>query len=123
MQLATGKHEPAADNFDRALNLCRQAGNPNGEAEVLNNIGDLMLATNHPERALTSHESALGIAVSARNPFEQARAFQGIATCHLRQGRTTKAITTLRKALPIYQQIGSARAALVESMLKQVGPD
>jgi tetratricopeptide (TPR) repeat protein len=118
----TGDHLAAGETFTQALNLHRELEAPLGEAEVLNNLGELSLASAAPAQARTYHNHALAIATEIGSLLEEARALEGIGRYHLSHGHSDEGAAQLRKALTIYQSIGSPNAPRVEATLRDLGP-
>jgi tetratricopeptide (TPR) repeat protein len=81
MQLAEGDHDAAAASLRRSLELYTELGVRNGEAEVLNTTGQLLLASGQPAPALAHFKQALRIATEIALRAEQLRAQSGIDRC------------------------------------------
>src|SRR4029077_392431 len=105
-----GAHAEAQASLDRAVELYQGLGDQSGEAEALNNLGELALRTGDHERARELHEHALVIATKITAPREQARAHEGIGRSYLSEGDLERGETSVRQAVQIYQQIGSPHA-------------
>jgi tetratricopeptide (TPR) repeat protein len=121
VQQATGDYRAAATNLTRALQLSRDIGDQNGEAESLNGMGELSSACSRSAEACTSYEQALAIARDIGAPAEEARALEGIGRCQLDDGRPGEGAAQLRQALAIYQRLGSPHAQWVETTLRDHG--
>ncbi len=52
---------------------------------------------------------------------EEALALEGIGKCHLRDGKRAAGVESLRRALAIYEQIGSSRGGDVQRILDELG--
>jgi len=113
----TGDHPAATACYEQALERYREVGDRTGEAELLNNMGDLALTFEAPAQAHTHYELALTVAVGITSAHEETRALEGIGQCQLRQGHPDAAAPPLRQALAIYQRLGSANAQRVEKVL------
>jgi tetratricopeptide (TPR) repeat protein/transcriptional regulator with XRE-family HTH domain len=100
-----------------ALELYHSLGHRLGQAEVLNNLGEL-LAVSDPSEARDCHEQALDIARSIRALLEEARALEGIGNCGIHDANAENGRVQLRRALEIYQQIGSPFADRVDRTLR-----
>ena len=121
MQRLTGDYPAATASHARALKLYRDLHNRLGEANALNNMGELSLVSATPAEALARHNQAHAIATDIASPLEEARAQEGIGRCHLQDGQTVEGAASLRHALAIYQRIGSASAGRVQTTLRGMG--
>ena len=101
----------------QALALYRNLGNRHGEAEALNNLGQVLGKSLAAEDARVHHGRALGIAQALGTPLEEARALEGIGHCHLQQGQANEGEAFLRQALALYQRLGSPDTQRVETTL------
>jgi tetratricopeptide (TPR) repeat protein/transcriptional regulator with XRE-family HTH domain len=119
-QQLTGDYPAAAASHQQALELSRYAGRL-AQAETLNCLGELASRTANGHQARDHHARALPIARDLGASPEEARALEGIGYSHLRDGDPAQAAATLRKALAIYQSIGSPAARRVEETLRQHG--
>lgn len=100
-----------------ALELYRDLGHLLGQAEVLNNLGD-MYAVSDPGQARARHEQALEIARRIYAVLEEARALEGIGNIRITEAGTGDESGYLRRALELYQQLGSPHAARVSETLR-----
>lgn len=100
-----------------ALELYRDLGHLLGQAEVLNNLGD-MYAVSDPGQARACHEQALEIARRIYAVLEEARALEGIGNIRITEAGTADESGYLRRALELYQQLGSPHAARVSETLR-----
>jgi Tfp pilus assembly protein PilF len=114
---ATGHHPAAASTLEQTLNLFRDVGDADGEAETLNHIGQLLLDAATPTAAYQQFTAALNIARRIGTPTHQARALEGIGHCLLHQSHHHDGIQHLHDALAIYRRINSPRADRVETSL------
>jgi Tfp pilus assembly protein PilF len=78
-----------------------------GQAEVLNNLGELLYRSPDLGRARDYHSQALAIAREIGAPLEEARALEGIGRCYLHDGNPDDGSVYLHQALSIYQRIGA----------------
>ena len=81
LQLAEGDHDAASASLRRALELYTELGVRNGEAEVLNTTGELLLASGQAAPALAHFQRALRIASEIALRAEQLRAQSGVERC------------------------------------------
>jgi tetratricopeptide (TPR) repeat protein len=116
-----GNYTTAAALLAQALEKYRELGDRLGEAECLNNVGELSRVTSAPAKALAHYEHAQAIAADLAAPLEQARALEGIGRCHLMEGRSGKGAAALRQASAIYGKIGSPGAEQVQRLLAEHG--
>jgi tetratricopeptide (TPR) repeat protein/transcriptional regulator with XRE-family HTH domain len=107
----------AEDTLKDALDLYRDLGHRLGQAEVLNNLGDYY-AVSDPAQARADHEQALEIARSISAILEEARALEGIGNCEILETGPGYDDVYLRRALGLYQRIGSPHAARVSETLR-----
>ena len=117
VQQLTGDYPAAAASHQHALELCRDLGEPLGQAEALNRLGELSLRTSATGQARDQHIRALAIARDLGASPEQARALEGIGNSHLHDGNPGQAAEYLRQALAIYQRIGAPAAQRVQETL------
>jgi tetratricopeptide (TPR) repeat protein len=121
LQRLMGDYQAASASVARAIELYHQLGYPLGEAEALNTAGELALASARLSDARASYEKAHKIAVAMQSLPEEALALEGIGKCHLRDGKRAAGVESLRRALAIYEQIGSSRAGHVQRILHELG--
>jgi tetratricopeptide (TPR) repeat protein len=118
-QQLTGDYLAAAASHQQALELCRELGEPLGQAEALNRLGELSLRTSAAAQARDQHTRALAIARDLGASPEEARALEGIGNSHLRDGNPGQAAGHLRQALAIYQRIGAPATQRVQETLRR----
>ena len=118
MQQQIGDYPAAAASHQQALALFGDLGNPLGQAEALNRLGELSLRTSATAQARDQHSRALAIARDISAAPEQAHALEGIGHSHLQEGNSSQAVVPLRQALTIYQRIGAPGADRVQQTLR-----
>ena len=118
VQQLTGDYPAAAASHQQALELFRDLGDPLGQAEALNRLGELSSRTSATGQARDQHIQALAIARDLGAPLEEARALEGIGHSHLHDGNPGQAAEYLRQALAIYQRIGAPAAQRVQETLQ-----
>jgi tetratricopeptide (TPR) repeat protein len=118
LQHAIGDHV-AEESLGRALELCREVGDRQGQAETLNHLGGLLADTAGPGLALARYTEALTLADDIGARLDEADALEGIGRCALQTGDTEHGLDYLRQALQIYQQIGTPGAARIQQILDQ----
>jgi tetratricopeptide (TPR) repeat protein len=119
-QQDNGDTQTARASLGAALSLYQDLGDLLGQAEVLNTMGDLSLAAGALSEARARYTAGLRIAAGIAGPLEKARALEGIGRCHLQAARSRPGAAMLRRALAIYQQIGSPQARQVEKTLNEL---
>jgi len=89
-----------------ALDSARRAGNRQGEAWILNNLGNALGATRDPE-GIGHLESSLAIRREIGDRRGEAQAANNLADAYQRLGRTTEALELYRRALSLNQDVGN----------------
>ena len=101
--------------------MFRDLGDRDGQAEVLNNLGELLSRSADGQQARDHHARALAIAREISAPLEEARALEGLGHCLLRDGNPGDAAAHWQQALTIYQRIGAPDARRIQETLRQHG--
>ncbi|MFI8387904.1 tetratricopeptide repeat protein [Streptomyces sp. NPDC085540] len=101
-----GDYDNATTHLEQGLTLHRDIGHRNGEAEVLNELGQVFTETRGPAAAMSVYEEALKIARALSLPLEGAQALEGIARCHAKTANPEAALAGLREALTVYRRLG-----------------
>ncbi len=120
-QISAEDYEAASTNLAEALQLFSELEDRLGQAQVLNHLGELALASSTSAEALRLHERALALAASIPSSQEEAASLEGIGRCLLRDGEIENAAVQLRRALAIYEKIGSIGAQKVRDILRAQG--
>ena len=120
LQQATRDYRAASASFSQVLRLYQDLGSRHGRAKALNSLGGLSLATSAAEEARHYHGQALAIAREIGAHSEEADALAGIGLSLL-PGRPAEAAAPLRRALAIYQRIGSPDAQRIRDALARYG--
>jgi len=89
-----------------ALDSARQAGNRQGEAWVLNNLGNALGATFHPE-GIGHLERSLEIRRDIGDRWGEGQAANNLADAYQWLGRTTEALELYRRALELNREVGN----------------
>ena len=89
-----------------ALDSARQAGNRQGEAWVLNNLGNALGATFHPE-GIGHLERSLEIRRDIGDRWGEGQAANNLADAYQWLGRTTEALELYRRALGLNREVGN----------------
>jgi tetratricopeptide (TPR) repeat protein/transcriptional regulator with XRE-family HTH domain len=114
---AIGDYAGAAEALEQALGICREIGNRDGEIEALNEMGALHRVRGELARAEECHQEALELALAIHSSWDEANARASLGRCALAGGRTADGESGLRKALAIFQRLGSAEASGVSAEL------
>jgi tetratricopeptide (TPR) repeat protein len=88
-----------------ALDSARRAGNRQGEAWILNNLGDALGFTQHPE-GIGCLERSLAIRREIGDRMGEAQAANNLADAYHWLGRTDEALVLYRRALELNRQVG-----------------
>jgi tetratricopeptide (TPR) repeat protein len=98
-----------------ALQVHRDAGNQNGEALVLNNIGNLYLTKRDHAEAQTYFERALQLREKGNVPGEIADTRHNLGETLSRMGRYDQALSNYHSALDLRRNSKDSRGAAIES--------
>jgi len=88
-----------------ALESARQAGNRQGEAWILNNLGDALGFTQHSE-GIDCLERSLAIRREIGDRMGEAQAANNLADAYHWLGRTDEALALFRRSLELNRQVG-----------------
>jgi DNA-binding SARP family transcriptional activator len=91
---------------DIALASARRTGNRQGEAWVLNNLGEALVATYSTE-GISYLEQALAVRREIGDRKGEAQAANNLADAYQRLGRTAEAPDVLRRALDLNREVGN----------------
>jgi DNA-binding SARP family transcriptional activator len=89
-----------------ALASARHVGNPQGEAWVLNNLGEALVMTGDNE-GIGLLEQALAIRREIGDRMGETQAANNLADAYQRLGRANEALGLLRRALDLNRQVGN----------------
>ena len=89
-----------------ALASARHVGNPQGEAWVLNNLGEALVMTGDNE-GIGLLEQALAIRREIGDRMGESQAANNLADAYQRLGRANEALGLLRRALELNRQVGN----------------
>jgi tetratricopeptide (TPR) repeat protein len=118
---ATRDHRGANTHLTSALELYRELDDRAGQAEALTHLGGVLLESSTPASARSRYEQALTIAAAITAPLLEACALEGIGRTYLSEEQPHQAAAPLRRALAIYQRMGSTHAHRVEVTLRDQG--
>jgi Tfp pilus assembly protein PilF len=94
------------DKYHEALELYRRATDRNGEAQTLNNIGEVYWSLGEMQKALEKYNEALPIMRAVGDRSEEAITLNNIGLVYWSLGETQKALEKYNEALPIRRAVG-----------------
>src|SRR6266508_681209 len=94
------------EKYHEALELYRRASERNGEAQTLNNIGEVYWSLGEMQKALEKYNEALPIRRAVGYRSGEAETLTNIGTVYLSLGETQKALEKYNEVLPIWRAIG-----------------
>jgi len=118
IQQLTEDYDGAAASVSEAIELFRDLGDRRGLAMALNSLGELSARTSALPQAREHHAEALSIARSIGAPLEEARALEGTGHTFL-PDNPEEASAYLRRALAIYQELGTPDAQRIQDVLNE----
>jgi eukaryotic-like serine/threonine-protein kinase len=110
-----GRPDDALPLLREALQIRRDAGNANGEAIVLNNIGSVYLGKGQYSEGQTYFERALELREKTKVPGEIADTLHNLAETLSKEGRFDQALARYLRALDLRRGAGDRRGAAIES--------
>ena len=108
--LLSGDHRAARLHHERALTLCREAGEHSFEVETVNALGAAMLAAGDPGEARVHFSNALTTAERTGDRHQQANAHNGLADTNQAIGDPERARHHWQHAKDIYLELGLPEA-------------
>jgi len=102
-----GRAGEAIEHHRRALTICRETGNRNGEATDLGNLGNCYVMLGQTGTAIEHYERALMICRETGNRNGEAADLIGLGLCAAALGRTGTAIEHFERALMICRETGN----------------
>ena len=118
--MVTGDYPAAAASHEQALELFREFGVQIGQAEALNNLGELLSLWSASQQARDHHIQALAIARDLGARQNEARALEAIGRCDIQDANPAEGAARLLEALAIYQRIGAPDAVRVQETLRDL---
>ncbi len=116
MNETLGRPDDALPLLREALQLRRDAGNPAGEAMVLNNIGNVYLAKGDYSEAQTYFERTLELREKANvRPKDLADTLHNLGETLSKEGRYDQALAQYLRAIDLRRNSGDKRGAAIES--------
>ena len=119
--MRTGDYPAAATSLTQALGIYGELGDRGRQAEVLNDLGEVLSRSADSHQARDHHARALAIAREISVPVEEARALEGLGHCLLQDGAPGDAAGHWQQALTIYQRIGAPDAQRIQETLRRHG--
>ncbi|MFL6127193.1 tetratricopeptide repeat protein [Actinophytocola sp.] len=101
-----GRYGPAAEHFQRALDLFRQTGDLAGQARALNNLGIIETMAGQHQAAADRYVLVLVLSRQAGDRIGEAHTLNNLGIVELRLGRHQEATDHHRQALALFRQIG-----------------
>jgi tetratricopeptide (TPR) repeat protein len=113
-----GRHGPAAEHYQQALDLFRQAGDPAGEARTLGNLGIIAEQLGHYRTATDRYARVLTLHRQSGDRTGEARALTNLGDLEGRLGRYRPAVEHHELALTLFRQAGNrvGEAATLDSL-------
>lgn len=99
----------ALENFEQALSLWQKAGNSEGEAETLDQLGALQNKLGENNKAVNLLLQSLHIFQSVGDRRGEAMALSDLGNVENDLGDNQKALTYLNQSLPIRREVGDRR--------------
>lgn len=96
----------ALSSFERARGLSRAAGDPEGEADALFEIGDLRMGDDDPRPAVAAYEAAAALARGLGDDRRLGRVLQSLGFLALIRHQTGDALALLSEALSLRRRAG-----------------
>ena len=118
-----GEYPAARTALQRALELFRQAKDPDGEAKALNNLGVLFRDTGRYSEALRSHQDSLEIARQQGDRRQEASALGNMGVVHRDVGRLEEALRCYQDCLKIQREVGDPETPIVLNNIALVYDD
>lgn len=103
--------EPAREMLERSREIAQRAGDMNGEATALSNLGRVYLALGRPGDALAAAESAIQLFQAVHNWFGAGMTCRGMGRYYRRQLRRAEARAALERARAFFLRAGAAERA------------
>jgi tetratricopeptide (TPR) repeat protein len=109
--VALGHHEQAARNFEQALAISRERGDPAHEADALSSLGDVLLRRGELDQAYAHYFTALQLASEIGSLRRQTRAQAGLARTHQADAGSVQTQYPRQEALTRDPGIGTPEAS------------
>jgi CHAT domain-containing protein/tetratricopeptide (TPR) repeat protein len=99
----------SVEKYHEALELYRRASDRNGEAQTLNNIGEVYWSLREMRKALEKYNEALPLRLAIGDRRGEAVTLNNIGVVYRSLGEMQKALEKYNEALPISQAVGDRR--------------
>jgi CHAT domain-containing protein/Tfp pilus assembly protein PilF len=106
-QLNRGEYRKALNNFEQALVIVREIGEPLGESTILNYIGKTYLSLAEYDKALDYYQQALVIFKQIGNKVGEGTTLNNIGEVYRSLAEYAKALDYYEQALAIHKQVGN----------------
>jgi CHAT domain-containing protein/tetratricopeptide (TPR) repeat protein len=113
------ERKKSIEKYHEALELYRRATDRNGEAQTLNNIGEVYWSLGEMQKALEKYNDALLILQAVGDRRLEANTLNNIGLVYDSLGEKQKALEKYNDALPILQAVGDRR--LEANTLNNIG--
>lgn len=100
------RYGPAAEHYEQALALLRDAGHRIGQAQALNGLGAIEQARGRVERAAEHHRQALDLYRLAADPVGEASTLSNLGLVAQRSGHHQQAADHFGQALAVFRRLG-----------------
>jgi CHAT domain-containing protein/predicted negative regulator of RcsB-dependent stress response len=107
------------EKYHEALELYRRASDRNGEAQILNNIGEVYQSLGEAQKALEKYNEALPLSRAIGARWVEAVTLNNIGVVYWTLGETQKALEKHNEALPVFQAVGNRSGEA--TTLKNIG--
>ncbi|MFL6074508.1 MAG: AfsR/SARP family transcriptional regulator [Mycobacteriales bacterium] len=101
-----GRHGPATEHLQQALELYRQAGDQVGQARALTNLGNVEQRIGRYGDSADHHQQALARYQQAGDRTGEAHAYNNLGLVEQRLGRYAAAVEHHRQALALFRRSG-----------------
>ena len=101
------------EKYHEALELYRRASDRNGEAQTLNNIGEVYWSLGETQKALEKYNEALPLRRAVGDRRGEADTLNNIGAVYRSLGEMQKALEKYNEALPLRRAVGDRRGEAV----------
>ena len=118
-----GAYDAARRDYERALELARQLGDPSAEAIELCNLGLFLCAHDELSRGYQMIQDALAISERLGDIYAAGKAIEFLGRADTYRGDIPAAIAHFREALRRFEQVQSPDAEIVRAALRRLGAE
>ncbi|MCC3427013.1 MAG: CHAT domain-containing protein [Microcoleus sp. PH2017_01_SCD_O_A] len=104
--ISVERYSQAMEYYQESLNIHRNNGNGYGEANSLNNLGNIYSARGEYSQAIDYHQQALNIQQDIGNSSGEAESLNALGSIYDALGEYLQAIECHQQCLNIYREIG-----------------